>query len=592
MDQGKKIQLLDDKVINKIAAGEVIENPGSVVKELVENSIDAGARSIRIEIRNGGKDYIKIADDGNGMNRADALICFQRHATSKLQTIEDLQTLQTLGFRGEALSSIAAVSRLTINTNKLADKIGTGLIIEGGVLKETQDISGFQGTTVEVRNLFFNVPVRRKYLKSRAVEFARIMDVVTKYALIHPEISFKLLHDSVEKLFSPHSSGSIENLQYLETITYILGKSVAKEMVPIEASTPQFDLNGYVSKPAISRKSTAFQFLFVNNRNIKSKLISNAIREAYGNLLFPKDHPFAILSFKIDPSSIDVNIHPTKKEIRFLDEEAVHDGIREAIREKLMKMKIIPIIKEDSRPMGRSSRGVSSHIKRVPKSRKLSAVLEDSSTHRVREKVPSEVSETDLRKLPKMYFVGQFQDTYLLMQDESNLYLIDQHAAAERITYEKLLRKIKARPLPTQKLIAPMTLELSPRESSLLQSVELLERLKKFGFDISHFGGNTFLVRSVPNVFGKNLDEKVILEFFDKLEPGKKDFKSDIQDDVLKLLACHSSIRAGEPLSESRALKLISELRKCDNPYNCPHGRPTIINFSVGFLEKKFKRIV
>ncbi|MHA1143447.1 MAG: DNA mismatch repair endonuclease MutL [Candidatus Helarchaeota archaeon] len=600
MEQAEKIKFLDERVINKIAAGEVIEHPGSVVKELVENSIDAGASSIRVEVRNGGKDYIKVSDDGEGMNRNDAQLSFQRHTTSKLKEIEDLQNIRTLGFRGEALSSITSVARVVIETKTDVDQIGTKLIIEGGTLQETRDTSGFTGTSIEVRDLFFNVPVRRKYLKSREAELSRVTEVLRNYALIHPEISFRLIHESKEVLFTPKSTGAIESLTYLETISHVLGKSIAREMVPINASTPHFSVVGYISKPNISRRNTSLQYLFVNGRSIKSKLISNALREAYGTLLFPKDHPIVILSFDFDPALIDVNIHPTKREIRFLEEDAVQEFLRDIIQDKLRKMNIIPVIEERLETPVRKASPSPQDVAKVRKSLTLSSVLEESVEDLVssarrdnKKRDVVEVSEqfSDV-KIPKMYFVGQFHNTYLLMQDETNLYMIDQHAAAERITYEKLLTKMKSRPLQMQQLLAPITFELSPKESKLLQATGILERLKHFGFDISHFGGNTFLIRSVPVVFGTNLDEKVILEFLHSLELGKKEFKSDLQDEIIKLMACHSSIRAGEPLSEIQALKLISELRKCKNPYNCPHGRPTIINFSVKFLEKKFKRIV
>ncbi|MHC1591630.1 MAG: DNA mismatch repair endonuclease MutL [Candidatus Helarchaeales archaeon] len=593
MSSGQKIKLLDKKVINKIAAGEVIENPASVVKELVENSIDAGATSIKVTIRNGGKDFIQVSDDGEGMSREDALLSIQRHATSKLRDIEDLQALRTLGFRGEALSSIAAVSRMQMETNTDPNETGTLIKIEGGKVLEVTDGTGPKGTVIEVRDLFFNVPVRRKYMKSREKEAARIIDVIMNYALIHPEISFKLIHDSKEVLFTPKSPGSMESLTYLETITYVLGKSIAREMVPIKGHSARFTMAGYISKPSMSRKGPTLQFFFVNGRSIKSKLLSSTIKEAYGNLLFPKEHPIVILSFEFDPARIDVNIHPTKKEIRFLDEDTIRRELKEIIQEKLMSMNVIPVL-EEKIPQKTTSSSSTDAVK-IQKSKKLnSLILGKSEAQKIAgRKSDVEIGSSEgIERLPPLYFVGQFHDTYLLMQDETDLYIIDQHAAAERINYEKLLEKLKSRPLQVQQLISPVTFDLSPKEAKLLKNGDVLEKLKQYGFHISHFGGNTFLIHSVPVVFGSHLDERVILEFIHELEIGKKDFHSTLQDDVIKLLACHSSIRAGEPLSEEKALKLVNDLRKCNNPYSCPHGRPTLIRFSLKFLEKKFKRII
>ncbi len=579
---GTKIHVLDENLRNKIAAGEVIERPASVVKELIENSIDAGALSIIVKINEGGKKLIEVTDDGEGMSRDDAVLSVERYATSKIEAISDLKSLKTFGFRGEALSSIAAVSLLEIITKTKDKDVGIKIIIKAGTIEEKSEIGCNKGTSISVRDLFFNLPARRKYLKSTETELNRITDVISKYALIFPSISFNLFHNNKNILFSPKSSEKITNLSYLENIAYIYGKEIAKEMIPIKFEN-EIQIYGFISKPTISKVNRDYQAIFVNNRNIRSNLISRALEDAYGNLIPKKRHPIVILSILINPEKIDVNIHPTKKEIRFLNEDLIYQSVYDVISQKLQKSKIIPVLKT---PKVRKKKLAESKSY-FPKAKTLDSLVQSNQI--IDKTKPRTFIPSKKTHFPSMYLIGQFHNTYIATQDDENLYLIDQHAAAERIQYEKIVKNA-GKFTKSQLLLNPITFDIPQKETIFLQNSQNLEKLANFGFDIKHFGGNTFIIRSVPVVFGKILNQKVITEFLDELNIGKEEFHSHIQDLMFKTMACHSSIRAGQDLSQKRIEQLINNLKNCDDPFSCPHGRPTIISFSKSFLEKKFKR--
>ncbi|NVM04218.1 MAG: DNA mismatch repair endonuclease MutL [Candidatus Helarchaeota archaeon] len=579
---GKKIHILDENLRNKIAAGEVIERPASVVKELIENSIDAGATSIVVKITEGGKKLIEIVDDGEGMTKDDAVLSFERYATSKIEDISDLKSLTTFGFRGEALSSIAAVSLLEIITKTEDQDVGIKIGIKAGNIEEINEIGCNTGTTIFVKNLFFNLPARRKYLKSTETELNHIIDVISKYALIFPSISFNLFHNNKNILFSPKSSEKITNLSYLENIAYIYGKEIAKEMIPIKFEN-EFQIYGFISKPTISKINRDYQAIYVNNRTIRSNLVSRAVEDAYGNLIPKKRHPIVILSILINPEQIDVNIHPTKKEIRFLNEDLIYQSVYDVISQKLQKSKIIPVEKTP-KPKKRKLAESKSYFS---KAKTLDSLIQsDQVLEKTKARTIITSKKTDF---PSMYLIGQFHNTYIATQDDENLYLIDQHAAAERVQYEKIVKNF-GKFTKSQILLKPITFDVPQKEAIFLQNSKNLETLTSFGFDIKHFGGNTFIIRSVPVVFGKILNQKVITEFLDDLNIGKDEFHSQIQDLIFKSMACHSSIRAGQALSQKRIEQLINNLKNCDDPFSCPHGRPTIISFNKPFLEKKFKR--
>ncbi|MHA1299723.1 MAG: DNA mismatch repair endonuclease MutL [Candidatus Helarchaeota archaeon] len=582
MNKNGKVRVLDENLRNKIAAGEVIERPVSVVKELIENSIDAGATSISVRLLEGGKKLIEIIDDGEGMTYQDAILSVERYATSKISDISDLKSLRTFGFRGEALSSIAAVSILEIITKTVDSDTGIKIIIKAGKIEETSEIGCNKGTSISVKNLFFNLPARRKYLKSIDTELGHIIDIVSKYALIFPNISFKLTHNNKDILFSPKSSQNITKLSYLENISYIYGRDIAKEMIPIEFVN-EIEIHGFIGKPSIYKTTRDYQAIYVNNRYIKSNLISRAIEDAYGSLIPKKRFPIVIISIFINPELIDVNIHPTKREIRFLNENIVYQKVFSVISEKLQKSKIIPV---QETPKIKKKKIVKPKLY-FTKEKTLDSILQPDNLQRITQ--PQKILISKKEDFPLMYLIGQFHNTYIITQNENNLFLIDQHAAAERIQYEKILKKYN-KLAKSQNLLNPITYDVSQKEALFLQKSKNLEILTKFGFDIKHFGGNTFIIRSVPVVFGKILNEKVILEFLNDLNVGKEDFKSDIRDLIFKTMACHSSIRAGQILTLKKMEQLIKELKKCNDPFSCPHGRPTIISFNMNFLEKKFKR--
>ncbi|MHA1378458.1 MAG: DNA mismatch repair endonuclease MutL [Candidatus Helarchaeota archaeon] len=582
MHKNRKIHVLDETLRNKIAAGEVIERPASVVKELIENSIDAGATSISIKLLEGGKKLIEIVDDGEGMSYEDAILSIERYATSKIYNISDLKSLKTFGFRGEALSSIAAVSLLEIITRTASVDIGIKIVIKDGKIEEKSEIACNKGTTISVKNLFYNLPARRKYLKSVATELSHIMDIVSKYSLIFPSISFKLIHNDKNLLFSPKSSQKITQLSYLENISYIYGKNIAKEMMAIELVN-EIEIHGFIGKPSISKTNRDYEAFYVNNRYIKSNLISKAVEDAYGSLIPKNRYPIVIISIIINPELIDVNIHPTKREIRFLNDILIYQKIFDLISQKLQKSKIIHV-KETPRISGKKHEKSKSYF---PKTRTLDSIIQEKS--KIEKLKPKKVIISEKENFPSMYLIGQFHNTYIITQNDENLFIIDQHAAAERIEYEKILKKFE-KFTKSQILLNPITFEIPQKEALFLQKSKNLEFLSTYGFNIKYFGGNSFIIRRVPVIFGKVLNEKVIIEFLDDLNIGKKDFKSESQDLIFKTMACHSSIRAGQPLSEKKIETLINDLRKCDEPFSCPHGRPTIISFSKIFLEKKFKR--
>ena len=580
------IKLTED-LINKIAAGEVIERPASIVKELIENSIDAGADSISISVKDGGKKEIIIEDNGKGIPNDQVELAFQRHSTSKIKSLEDLTKINTLGFRGEALSSIVAVSRLEVETKTSDADVGIHLKFEGGKLINKKEIAMNQGTRIKVSDLFFNTPARKKFMKSTETEFSHIVDLIENYALIFPEIFFSLKHNSKEVLVSPKSLSHFDDLTFLENISYILGKDIAKEMIQVKnILNDSIKLTAFIGKPSIYRKNPDRISVFVNKRYIKSPIVTKAVRNAYKNLLLSGYYPIALISLEIDPTQIDVNVHPTKREIRFPDEDALFQFISESIRKKLEEINIIRVV-EDKR-VKKIARQPQKEITHSVLSGSLEDWITESSdiASLTAQEESSDRKTLETSKIPKMKYIGQIFNIYLIFQGKKAMFLIDQHAAAERIQYERIINHYKKAKIKTQTLLSPITFELPPKETQLLLESDNIEKIAKFGFDLTHFGGNTFVVKKVPIMLKKIKDEKSIIEFLEDLDLGK----TFLDDRMFKTMACHSSLRGGEPVTAARAQKLLEDLRKCKNSFSCCHGRPTIISIDEKFLEKKFQR--
>ncbi len=620
-----RIKLLDQDAVNKIAAGEVIERPASVVKELIENSIDAGATKILVEVAEGGKRLIRVTDDGCGMDREDSTLAFEKHATSKISAADDLARISTLGFRGEALSSIASVARSVDLVTKVRSGgvgvAGTHVRIEDGKIVEVGEVGAPAGTTIEVADLFKNVPARRKYLKSGRAELARIAEIVTTYAVIHHHISFELF--SGEKtLFK-----SVRSESWNDPILRILGSDVARNLIPIEADSKFVSIAGAVGRQTVTRSSPDWIMIYVNGRYVKSKALSRAVAEAYRTLIPTGRHPIAVISLSIDPSTVDVNVHPAKTEVRFLREEELAGMLTDSIRlalERAEERESGPEQMKALRPTvlgaadgsadggygeGEAEVGVAANWEgeaeevagldgaaslTVPISPEDGACVPASGAE-VQRTLPLYSGggrlELDLETAPLpggLRVLGQALLLYIVAEGPEGLVLVDQHAAAERIRYEMLVKKHDSGTI-SQELIVPVTLEFSPKETVLLEEWE--EVLEEMGFDVRPFGGRAYHVRSVPAT-GQRLEspEAVHDVLRDLFALGKVGTEATAKDEILKLLACRGSIKAGHEMAWKEMHDLLRELFSCDNPKTCPHGRPTMVTVSRVQLEKIFGR--
>jgi DNA mismatch repair protein MutL len=669
--QRNKIRILDKDTINKIAAGEVVERPASVVKELIDNSIDAGATDIRIEIEKGGKRSILVRDNGCGMSREDALLAYKKHATSKLTRIEDLDTISTMGFRGEALSSITAVAKVEILTRPPEEITGTRTVIHGGKIQETSDAGTAPGTSVHVKELFYNTPARQKYLKSDRTELAHITDTVMQLALANPEISFTLLCEGKPVIRNAGSNDPFKS------IVNLLGPDTARSMLPLEHRTEAFEIRGYISKPETTRRESDQLFLFVNTRPVVSRAINKAVREGYYTRI-PKDrYPVAVLSLIVDSGEVDVNVHPRKAEVRFSREKELGDAVILAIENVLSENALVPEIREKRdrvqktfEASGSSGRlqvseaaetfgrkeveaGIPENAS-LPESGKVLREKAETYTYPVKDterklkkserlldftawgreqeipgdKKPDRDNEQERKNdqekekegenekgksgvevgrnektnaeerqnmkpnqktdsLDNLRVIGQVSRLYILAEKGEDLVLIDQHAAHERILYEQVLRMKKSR---VQELITPVTIDLTPKEKVLME--EYIPYLEEFGFGISEFGNNTYVVTFVPEVFGRLEDPSIIHDVVsDLLASGKVKKDTGISEKVCKTLACRAAIKGGAACSPRQMEELIEQLKKAENPYSCPHGRPTVITFTKGELDRMFARV-
>ncbi|HLD55206.1 MAG TPA: DNA mismatch repair endonuclease MutL [Candidatus Nanoarchaeia archaeon] len=570
------IKLLDNSIINKIAAGEVIERPASVVKELLENSFDSGADEIKIEISEAGIKKIKISDNGSGMTKEDSLISYKRHTTSKITNEEDLFSINSLGFRGEALASIAEVSNLKIITKTFDSSLGTFIEVEGGKLIKEEQIGCSNGTIIEVNDLFFNVPARKNFLKSNEIELSKIINIITKYALIKNDVSIKLIHNGKEILNSQKTNFLINN------IIFIYGPEIAKDLINVNYEENGVIIKGYISKPVLTRADKSDQSLYVNKRYVKNNIISQAIYEAYKTLLFINRHPVFILELLIDPKEIDVNVHPAKTEIRIKKEELISGIVFNSIKNAFQNSNLIVSASLENETNQKP-------IKKYEFTKDKQSVLmvKDSNSHLINPY--SEKSDFIKKKniFENFYLFGQINKTYIIGENPEGLIVLDQHAAEERVNYEKFMNEKKSGAIKKQNLLTPRIIELTPVQyCAALNNKTFFESL---GFHFDDFGNNSIKLTTIPEIFGR-LKSTLLLDVINELVNLKgKIIDKEIEERIIRF-ACRASVKAGEELTSAQMRQLIENLGKTNNPYSCPHGRPTLISFSIADLEKKFKR--
>lgn len=697
-----EIKLLNQETIDKIAAGEVVERPSSVVKELVENAIDAKATAITVEIKEGGTSFIRITDNGSGIEHAQVPIAFLRHSTSKIRQVEDLLSITSLGFRGEALSSIAAVSQVELITKTYGELTGTRYVIEGSKEVANEEIGAPEGTTFLVRNLFYNVPARRKFLKTAQTEGNYISDLMERLALSHPDVSFKFISNGQTKM---HTAG---NSKEKDLIYHIYGRDITAALFPIEQKTPLFEVHGFIGKPLISRGNRNYENYFINGRYIKSALLSKAIEEAYKGFVMQHQYPFCVLYFNFETELLDVNVHPTKMELRFSDNEKVYHVLFDIIRKALTHKDFIPDVPvEEKKPQKREpiaagtpepferrrmpnvepGAGVNAQIlqqaasqqvvvqqtvpqqatgqqpslqsavlhptktqpaenqsvfdkllkkepakaeegqQEKPQSTKPVSVFQKVADSNVAEEITYQVKpkepETGIQQNPVMpeqdiqtkraaepvpeasyeqqsfltkearkehRILGQLFDTYWLVQYEDKLFIIDQHAAHEKVLYEKTMERVKKKTFSSQTLSPPTILTLNAQEEEMLERYR--EEITTFGYEVEPFGGKEYAVTAVPADFTDIDMRSMFVEMLDDFANISGADAPNLIMEKVASMSCKAAIKGNQAISRSEMEVLIDELLQLENPYNCPHGRPTIIAMSKYEIEKKFKRIV
>lgn len=648
------ITVLDQSTINKIAAGEVIERPASVVKELLENAIDAQATAVTVEIRDGGISYIRVTDNGCGIPKEEVPLAFLRHSTSKIKSVEDLFTVSSLGFRGEALSSIASVAQVELITKTSEQLSGTRYQIEGGVERSYEEVGAPDGTTFLVRNLFYNTPARQKFLKMAQTEGSHVAALVEKIAMSHPDISIRFIQNNQNRL---HTSGN-HNLK--DIIYTVFGREIAANLLPVESEQEVLQVHGFAGKPVIARSNRNFENYYINGRYVKSGLINKAIEDAYKPFMMQHKYPFVLLHINIEPEYLDVNVHPTKMELRFRNGEQVYQMIFQAISQALAHKELIPQVdlvkREEEKALEEAERKaphpepfevrrqeamgqkpsaptVTQKPSPVYKSEAIYGKIAESRTELVPEQPaekpkpvvaqqhnpipkeeprqavvpqraeepvpqPEKPQQLDLfeEKLlePKNRIrhklIGQLFDTYWLVEFNEHLYIIDQHAAHEKVLYEKTMRTLKTREFTSQMLNPPIILTIGSTEEVLLK--KYMKYFQDIGFEIEPFGGREYAVRAVPDNLFSVAKKELLLEMIDDLSEDAGARTADMIHDRIATMSCKAAVKGNNHLSFAEADHLIDELLNLDNPYACPHGRPTIISMSKYELEKKFKRIV
>ena len=573
-----KIQVMDSDLANKIAAGEVVERCMNVVKELVENSIDACATTIKIELVDSGVKEIKVIDDGIGMDKDDAVLAFSRHATSKLKTLDDLFNINSLGFRGEALPSIASVSDVILKTSN--GKVGTLVNIKGGKIENVENCDLKRGTTIVVKNLFYNTPVRLKYLKSLYTELSHITDYVNKMALSYPNIKFILVNNEKELL---NTSG---NGDLLKTILNIYGVVVASKMIYIESENNDYKISGYISLPELTKSNRSGITLLINNRVVKNNEIIKTILESYHLFIIKDRYPYAIINIEVDPFLVDVNVHPTKMEVKFSKLDTLQSLIYDTITDKLSKKTLIPKAIDDSIEDNYFDEPVKESKTIKPIEFKFD--FEEEKVIENNNKIVEEkIEEVKLKSMTPIAIVHK---TYIVCENEDGMYLIDQHAAAERINYEKVKEEMNNKDYKIMDVLIPYKIELPKNEYLILE--QHFDLLDKLGFTYEEFGDNTILIRRHPSWISSNKTYESILKVIEIIVENEKFSEDKFLDRVAATVACRMSIMAGDYITLDEASKLIDELRKTKNPFNCAHGRPSIISYTNYDLEKMFKRSV
>ncbi len=583
-----KVRLLDDSTINRIAAGEVIDRPASVIKELIENALDAGAARIEIEID--GRSVLRVKDDGCGMTPEDAHTALQRHATSKIQTADDLQTIRTMGFRGEALPSIASVSRLTLTTRSAESEAGIKIVVEGGRIELSEPVGAPVGTVVEALDLFFNVPARLKFLKSPATETARIVETVAKYAIGRPDVSFRLLNGGQEILFTPGQSDLIT------VVAAVWGIETAKSLVELDETRNGIRVTGLVSPPHATRATRQNQLFYVNGRPARNRAMLAALDESYRAITPERRYPSVVLMLEADPSRVDANVHPAKSEVKFDKESDVFDAIYHAVRNGLLNHGMIPeAVVHRPRSFAFAHQGASIGKEELdalfgrPAGIQPGSPLppDPSDPFADPQLAPAHLPFGDL--LDELRILGQVQETFIVASTASGIVIIDQHVAHERVLYELFSGYQGSAPVPRQYLLAPQSLQLDRRAAVMME--ETLPELARLGFELEPFGDGAYLVRSVPTALAnkdylKSLKE--IVEELTEMSGGKK--IAVAQDQVWIMSACKMAVKAGDPLNLPEMTKLIQDLAKTENPYLCPHGRPITLKIGWDELERRFKR--
>lgn len=655
-----QIALLSQETIDKIAAGEVIERPSSVVKELVENAIDAGSSAVTVEIKEGGISFIRISDNGCGIEKEQIPLAFLRHSTSKIKSVEDLFTVTSLGFRGEALSSIAAVSQVELITKTNSDFTGSRYLIEGSKEVSLEEIGAPDGTTFIVRNLFYNTPARKKFLKSAQTEGTYIHELMQRMILSHPDVAFKFIMNNQVKLQSS-GNGNIKDIIY-----HLYGRDITKALLPIAHESELFKVSGFIGKPMISRGNRGYELYFVNGRFIRSQILSKAIEDAFKPFLMQHQYPFTVLYFEIDSSLLDVNVHPTKMELRFSNQQELYREVQSILSAALVHRDIIPEVPVDttkknemevpkiekvmpepfeqkrleeirkavrkdspyeikypvSRPMGTGS--VSSAAQEKLLTTIKSMQPEDMMEERIQKEPLPEQSKKETEKelakeayvlreeetygakpegsyeqgsffkeeeMAKQKIIGQLFDTYWLVEYNDRLFIVDQHAAHEKVMYEKLKKQFEKKEFTSQAISPPIVITLSMRETEILERFK--EQFTKLGFEIEHFGGAEYSICGVPGNLYRLNTRDVLIEMLDELTDGISErATADVILDKIASMSCKAAVKGSQRLSLPEMEQLMKDLMKLDNPYNCPHGRPTIIAMSKYEIEKKFKRIV
>lgn len=641
-----KIQLLDQKTIDNIAAGEVIERPASVVKELVENAVDANANAITVEIKDGGMTLIRVTDNGIGIPKDQVKTAFLRHATSKIRSVEDLLSVSSLGFRGEALSSISAVAQVELVTKTAESFSGVSYKIYGGEEEAFDDIGAPDGTTFLVKNLFYNTPARRKFLKSATTEAGYVEQMMVHIALSHPEISFKFIHNNKNKIYTS-GNGKVKDIIY-----HIYGRDVAGALIPVQAQSEDVKVTGFVAKPYVSRGNRNYESYFINGRYIKSSIIYKAIEEGYRTFTMKHRYPFVCLDFKINQELLDVNVHPTKMEIRFRNGREIYELVVDTVRKALLQKDLVqdvlretpkkkeqPKTKEVKKPEPFEVNRRKEETQKMDQTMKDFAQMRQSQTnqqgHRAKpegmkqDRLKSESSQTakkptyaglnyntqkkefpqyktdelssnqmtlredpvfSVQARPDRKILGQLFKTYWLIEYEDQLFIMDQHAAHEKVNYERLMKNFKEKEIYSQRLEPPMVVTVSMMEA------EALERYKDafagLGFTIESFGGNEYCIREVPaNLYGIG-ERDLFMELLDAVSQENGTMDTEVIASKIATMACKMSIKGNQRVSLMEVEHLLDELMKLENPYQCPHGRPTIIKMSKYEIDKKFKRIV